>query len=163
VQQQKSGCVFRAGLSVRNGETINLHRAIKGGVLHETIPFLGIGQQLKGREQHRNRQRNGWDLQASDPMERLKWRIIRHLSGSRLPFEIVKHTQQMAYFSCLLSACGGNSLRPEGLSYRPSILKCSLFSHRQNDAELCFAAHHARVGFSRFVERIGFNHGTHAG
>ena len=36
-------------------------------------------------------------------------------------------------------------------------------SHRQNDAELCIAAHHARVSLGRFFERIGFNHGTHAG
>ena len=36
-------------------------------------------------------------------------------------------------------------------------------SHRQNDAELCLAAHHARVSLGRFFERIGFNHGTHAG
>jgi hypothetical protein len=36
-------------------------------------------------------------------------------------------------------------------------------SHRQNHAELCAAAHHARVGLGRFFERIGLNHGTHAG
>jgi len=36
-------------------------------------------------------------------------------------------------------------------------------SHRQNDAELCLATHHARVSLGRFFERIGFNHGPHAG
>ena len=36
-------------------------------------------------------------------------------------------------------------------------------SHRQNDAELCLAAHHPRVSLGRFFERIRFNHGTHAG
>src|SRR4029077_18791884 len=36
-------------------------------------------------------------------------------------------------------------------------------SHRQNHAELRFAAHHARVALSRFFEWIRFNHGTHAG
>ncbi|SPE28870.1 hypothetical protein SBA2_410053 [Acidobacteriia bacterium SbA2] len=36
-------------------------------------------------------------------------------------------------------------------------------SHRQHDAELCVAAQHARVSLSRFFERIGFNHGAHAG
>jgi hypothetical protein len=139
VRQEKSGRVFRTALSVRNGEAINLQRAIKGGVLHEMIPFLGIGQQSKGCEQHRNR--------------------IQHLSGSRLPFEIVKHTQQRAYFPLLAAR-----LRPETASgLGLSILRCSLFSHRQNDAELCFAAPHARVGFGRFVERIGFDHGMHAG
>ena len=36
-------------------------------------------------------------------------------------------------------------------------------SHRQNNSELRLAAHHARVSLGRFFERIGFNHGTHAG
>ena len=36
-------------------------------------------------------------------------------------------------------------------------------SHRQNDAELCVAAHHAGVCLRRFFERIGFNHRAHAG
>ena len=36
-------------------------------------------------------------------------------------------------------------------------------SHRQNDAELRLAAHHSRVSLGRFFERIGFDHGTHAG
>src|SRR5450432_1853376 len=36
-------------------------------------------------------------------------------------------------------------------------------SHRQNDAELCVAAHHARVSLVRLFEWICFNHGTHAG
>ena len=36
-------------------------------------------------------------------------------------------------------------------------------SHRQDDAELRVAAHHSRVSLGRFFERIGFNHGTHAG
>jgi len=35
--------------------------------------------------------------------------------------------------------------------------------HRQHDAELRFAAHHARIGLGRFFERICFNHGAHAG
>ena len=36
-------------------------------------------------------------------------------------------------------------------------------SHRQNDAELCIAAHHSRVCLGRFFEWIRFNHGAHAG
>src|ERR1035437_8923144 len=36
-------------------------------------------------------------------------------------------------------------------------------SHRQNDAELCVAAQHSRISLGRSFERIGFNHGTHAG
>ena len=36
-------------------------------------------------------------------------------------------------------------------------------SHRQNDAELRFAAQHARVRLGRSFERIGFNHRTDAG
>src|SRR5215469_2780375 len=34
-------------------------------------------------------------------------------------------------------------------------------SHRQNDAELCVAAHHSRVTLGRFLERIGFDQGAH--
>src|SRR5262245_53039980 len=36
-------------------------------------------------------------------------------------------------------------------------------SHRQNDAELCLAAHHSCVSLSCFFERICFNHRTHPG
>src|SRR5436309_2560057 len=36
-------------------------------------------------------------------------------------------------------------------------------SHRENDAKLCFATHHSRVGLAHFFQWIGFNHGTHAG
>src|SRR4029077_10667695 len=35
---------------------------------------------------------------------------------------------------------------------------CKPTSHRQNDAELCVAAHHARVTRGRFFERVGFDH-----
>src|SRR5208282_2151664 len=35
-------------------------------------------------------------------------------------------------------------------------------SHRENDAKLCLAAHHARVSFGRFFERVCLDHGTHA-
>src|SRR5215470_1852156 len=46
----------------------------------------------------------------------------------------------------------------------PGFLRASFpFSHRQNDAELRLAAHHPCVGFAGFLERIGLNHGAHAG
>jgi hypothetical protein len=35
--------------------------------------------------------------------------------------------------------------------------------HGQDDAEFRLAAHHARVSLGRFFQRIGFNHGAHAG
>jgi hypothetical protein len=35
--------------------------------------------------------------------------------------------------------------------------------HRQNDAELGLAAHHARVSLARSFKRISFDHGAHAG
>lgn len=41
-------------------------------------------------------------------------------------------------------------------------LRCELTSHRQNDPELRFAAHHARISFRRFFKRVRFDHGTHA-
>jgi hypothetical protein len=44
----------------------------------------------------------------------------------------------------------------------PAIRICyRSISHRENDAELRLAAHHPRVAFRRFFERISFNHGTH--
>ena len=42
-------------------------------------------------------------------------------------------------------------------------LPCVRRSHREHDAELGLAAHHAGVGFAGFRERILFNHGAHAG
>jgi len=41
-------------------------------------------------------------------------------------------------------------------------LPCWSTSHRQNDAELCVAAQHARVGLGHFFERVRLDHGTHA-
>jgi hypothetical protein len=41
----------------------------------------------------------------------------------------------------------------------PAIRICyRSISHRENDAELRLAAHHPRVAFRRFFERISFNH-----
>lgn len=34
--------------------------------------------------------------------------------------------------------------------------------HRENDPELSLPTQHASVGFGRFLQRIGFDHGTHA-
>src|SRR6266702_1154311 len=45
VQQEKRRRVFRAGLSVKDGETVYLCRAIKSWVFHGT--FLFLGEQLK--------------------------------------------------------------------------------------------------------------------
>ena len=36
-----------------------------------------------------------------------------------------------------------------------------LTSHRENDAELSLAIHHARVSLLRSVEWIGLDHGSH--
>src|SRR5260370_15445137 len=47
VQQQKRRRVFGAGLSVKDGESIYLCRAIKSRVFHGTFLSLGLGQQLK--------------------------------------------------------------------------------------------------------------------
>jgi hypothetical protein len=45
----------------------------------------------------------------------------------------------------------------------PAIRICyRSISHRENDAELRLAAHHPRVAFRRFFERISFNHGAHS-
>jgi hypothetical protein len=45
----------------------------------------------------------------------------------------------------------------------PLALRGRSVSHRQNDAELCVAAHHPRVGLARSFERKRFDHGPQAG
>ena len=45
MQQEKRRRVFRAGLSVEDGEPVYLYRAIKSRVFHGT--FLSLGEQLK--------------------------------------------------------------------------------------------------------------------
>ena len=47
MQQEKRRRVFRAGLSVKDGEPIYLCRAIKSRVFHGTFLSSGLGQQLK--------------------------------------------------------------------------------------------------------------------
>src|SRR5215467_7643832 len=39
---------------------------------------------------------------------------------------------------------------------------CRETSHRQNNAEFCFAAHHARVSLARLFERVCLDHRAHA-
>jgi hypothetical protein len=43
VQEEKRWFVFRAGFSVKNGETIYLYRAKNSWVFHEAFLFLGLG------------------------------------------------------------------------------------------------------------------------
>src|SRR5438270_5733590 len=64
MQQEKSGRVFRAGLSIKDGEPIYLCRAIKSRVFHGTALFLG--EQLKRCDHHRNHQCHTNDPQASE-------------------------------------------------------------------------------------------------
>src|SRR6266480_1945621 len=52
MQQEKRRRVFRAGLSIKNGEPIYLCRAIKSRVFHGTFLSFGLGQQLKRCEHH---------------------------------------------------------------------------------------------------------------
>jgi hypothetical protein len=40
---------------------------------------------------------------------------------------------------------------------------CHQTSHGQDNAEFCFSAHHASVGFSSFRERVLFDHWANAG
>src|SRR5258705_2109894 len=44
VQQEKRRRVFRPGLSVKDGESIYLYRAIKSRVCHGTFLSLGVGR-----------------------------------------------------------------------------------------------------------------------
>ena len=47
MQKEKRRRVFRPGLSVKDGEPIDLFRAIKSLVFHRRFLSLGLSQQLK--------------------------------------------------------------------------------------------------------------------
>ncbi len=47
MEQEKRRRVFRAGLSVENGELIYVYRAIKSRVFHGASLSWGLSQQLK--------------------------------------------------------------------------------------------------------------------
>ncbi len=68
MQQEKRRRVFRAGLSVENGQSIYLHRAIKSRGHHRGFPSVGGSS--------RNRDQDGTEnLQALCQMGNLKSRI----------------------------------------------------------------------------------------
>lgn len=72
-----------------------------------------------------------------------------------------RDSEDVAYLPFLTFASdvrGGNRRRARRTRRPGSNLTSA--SHRQNDAELCVAAHHPRVSLSRFFERIGFNYGA---
>ena len=58
MQQEKRRRVFRAGLSIKNGEPIYLRRAIKSRVFHGMFFSLGLAEQLKRCEHHSGRAGN---------------------------------------------------------------------------------------------------------
>jgi hypothetical protein len=58
----------------------------------------------------------------------------------------------------LLRCCGTQ----EWLGGACVLPRRSPFLHRQHDSELCFAAHHSRVRFARFFERVCLNHRAHS-
>src|SRR5215472_2587709 len=64
---------------------------------------------------------------------------------------------QYPFFMTPLSIPAGYRLRTKRLN------SSRLVSHRQDNTELRLATHHASVSLRRFFERIGFEHGTHAG
>jgi len=71
VQQKRRG-VFGAGLSVKDGESVDLGRAIKsdkklGGSRDVLSSFLA--RQPERRERHRNQQRNAGEPRALNPQE----------------------------------------------------------------------------------------------
>jgi len=70
VQQKKRRRVFRAGLSVENGEPINLCRAIHRRILHRTFLSGGWSEQLK-RECQEN-----YNFNAGGQQESLQLRVL---------------------------------------------------------------------------------------
>ena len=67
VQQEKRRRVLRAGLPVEDGKPVNLNRAIEGRGLHGTFILLGVGQKLKRREHHIDRQRQAGRFRECSP------------------------------------------------------------------------------------------------
>jgi hypothetical protein len=61
VQQENRRSIFRAGLSIEDGESIYLNRAIKSRVFHGEVLSLGVGTRLKYCEHHSNQQRDAKD------------------------------------------------------------------------------------------------------
>ena len=72
VEQEKRWRVFRPGLSLNDGESISLYRAIRSRVLHGTFLSLGVGRQLKYCEHHRKHQHHTRNLQESGPTGRVE-------------------------------------------------------------------------------------------
>jgi hypothetical protein len=64
VQQEKRWRVFRAGLSVKNGESIYLYRVMKSRVFHGTFLSLGVGQRLTYCEHRKKYQDHTRNLQG---------------------------------------------------------------------------------------------------
>src|SRR5207247_6555656 len=63
VEQENRRRLFRAGLSIKDGEPIYLYRAMKNRVFHGTFLSFGKRQQLeRRREHHRNEVRYGSSL-----------------------------------------------------------------------------------------------------
>jgi len=56
MQQEKRRRVFRAGLSVKDGEPVYLCRAITSRVFHGTSLSLGLDQQLQRCDENAHRQ-----------------------------------------------------------------------------------------------------------
>ena len=78
MQQQKRRRVFRPGLSVKDGESIYLYRAIRSRLFHGTFLSLGVGWQLKYCEHHKDYPRHTRNLQKS----RLRGRTNRKADWS---------------------------------------------------------------------------------
>ena len=58
MQKQKRGRAFRARFSVKNGEPIDLNRAIRNRVFHGAFLCLGLARQWKGYEHDKNHERH---------------------------------------------------------------------------------------------------------
>src|SRR5882762_892186 len=67
VQQEKRWRVFRTGLSVKDGESIYLYRAINSRVFQGAFLSLRMGRRLKYCEHQRNHQHHTRNLQESGP------------------------------------------------------------------------------------------------
>src|SRR5580704_3385589 len=72
VQQEKRRGVFWPGLSVKDGESIYLYRAIKSRVFHGALLALRVGRHLKYCEHHKDYPRHTRNLQKSGPRGRVE-------------------------------------------------------------------------------------------
>jgi hypothetical protein len=90
VQQENRRRIFRAGLAVKDRETIDLNGAIRSAVFHGMFLSLGPSRELKYCEDHKKRQSQAQELQASVRAGSLRWDVRHNSSPGEAPLSLLK-------------------------------------------------------------------------